>query len=68
MTAVPAWPPRSAPRLFVAEAALAIGAEVRLDGPPAHYLANVLRLEAGAAVLLFDGVPQGFGVGVWGGL
>ena len=56
MTAVPAWPPRSAPRLFVADTALAQGAEVRLDGPPAHYLANVLRLEAGAAVLLFDGV------------
>ncbi len=56
MTAVPAWPPRSAPRLFVADATLAEGAEVRLDGPPAHYLANVLRMEAGGAVLLFDGV------------
>jgi 16S rRNA (uracil1498-N3)-methyltransferase len=30
-------------------------AQVELDGAPAHYLGNVLRLKEGAEVLLFDG-------------
>jgi len=53
MPATPAWPPRSLPRLFVDEALLA-GASVQLGGAPANYLGNVLRLEPGAEVKLFD--------------
>lgn len=52
MPATPAWPPQSAPRLFV-EDALALGA-LRLSGPQAHYLGSVMRLKAGEAVKLFD--------------
>ncbi len=54
MPAIPAWPPKSLPRLFV-RTRLAQGTEVELDGSPAHYLANVLRLKEGAELLLFDG-------------
>ncbi len=53
MPATPAWPPQSLPRLFV-ETALAEGLNLTLDGPPANYLANVLRLAPGAQVKLFD--------------
>ena len=53
MPATPAWPPSSLPRLFVDEA-LAEGATVTLDGPPANYLVNVLRLGPGDRVKLFD--------------
>jgi 16S rRNA (uracil1498-N3)-methyltransferase len=53
--AVPAWPPSSLPRLYV-EQPLAEGVAVTLEGPPANYLANVLRLAAGAQVKLFDNV------------
>jgi 16S rRNA (uracil1498-N3)-methyltransferase len=53
MPATPAWPPSSLPRLFVAEG-LAENASLQLDGPPANYLANVLRLKEGAQVKLFD--------------
>jgi 16S rRNA (uracil1498-N3)-methyltransferase len=42
------------PRLFV-EAPLASGAQVALDREQANYLANVLRLPAGAGVLTFNG-------------
>ncbi len=55
MPATPAWPPASLPRLFV-EQVLTAGARVALDGPPANYLGNVLRLGAGAEVKLFDDV------------
>jgi len=54
MPATPAWPTRSLPRLF-ARKLLAQWTEVELDGAPAHYLANVLRLKEGADVLMFDG-------------
>ena len=54
MPATPAWPPKSLPRLFVRKP-LAQWTEVELDGAPAHYLANVLRLKEGAELLLFDG-------------
>jgi 16S rRNA (uracil1498-N3)-methyltransferase len=54
MPAVPAWPPKSLPRLFV-RAALSAGARVELDAGQANYLGNVLRLGAGAELLLFDG-------------
>ena len=55
MPATPAWPPRSAPRLFVA-APLAEGAEVVLDGAQAHYLLRVMRAAPGDAVVLCDDV------------
>lgn len=54
MPATPAWPPRSLPRLFVPKP-LAQWAQVELDGAPAHYLGNVLRLKEGAELLIFDG-------------
>lgn len=53
MPATPAFPPSSLPRLYV-KRTLSEGAALTLDGPPANYLANVLRLEAGAQVKLFD--------------
>jgi len=53
MPATPAWPPASLPRLFV-ETPLTEGASLTLDGAPANYLGNVLRLGAGEQVKLFD--------------
>jgi len=53
MPATPAWPPRSAPRLFVDDV-LDEGAEIALDGPAAHYLLKVMRLGEGAPLTLFD--------------
>jgi len=53
MVATPAWPPASLPRLYV-DQPLSGGATVTLDGAPANYLANVLRLQPGARVKLFD--------------
>lgn len=55
MTATPAWPPQSAPRLFV-ETPLAQGTDVRVDGGQAHYLISVMRLKLGGAVRLFDDI------------
>jgi 16S rRNA (uracil1498-N3)-methyltransferase len=54
MPATPAWPPKSLPRLFV-RAPLAEGAAVELEPGQANYLGNVMRLEQGDHVLLFDG-------------
>ena len=54
MPATPAWPPKSAPRLFV-RAALGQGARVELDPNQANYLGNVMRLGVDREVLLFDG-------------
>lgn len=54
MVATPAWPPSSLPRLYVAQR-LADRAVVLLEGPPANYLAVVLRLHSGDRVKLFDG-------------
>ena len=53
MPATPAWPPRSAPRLFVG-GPLAEGAAVTVEGNPAHYLAKVMRVAEGDAVVLCD--------------
>lgn len=53
MPATPAWPPRSAPRLFVSQR-LSEGAAVVLDGPAAHYLGKVMRVTAGDAAVLCD--------------
>lgn len=52
MPATPAWPPQSTPRLFV-ETELALG-EIRLDGPAAHYLGQVMRIKIGDPIKLFD--------------
>ncbi|WP_288936919.1 16S rRNA (uracil(1498)-N(3))-methyltransferase [uncultured Sphingomonas sp.] len=52
MTATPAWPPQSTPRLFV-ETPLAAGM-LRIDGAPAHYLVSVMRFAPGDPVKLFD--------------
>lgn len=53
MTATPAWPPKSAPRLFVA-GPLAQGVAVAIEGGQAHYLSRVMRIGEGDAVLLCD--------------
>ena len=53
MPATPAWPPRSAPRLFVAEQ-LSEGASIRFEGPHAHYLAKVMRVDPGDPAVLCD--------------
>ena len=53
MPATPAWPPASLPRLFV-DQELSDGLALTLDGAPANYLGNVLRLGEGAEVKLFD--------------
>ena len=52
---IPAWPPRSLPRLFVPPP-LGEGVLVALDAAQANYLGAVLRLKEGGEVLLFDGV------------
>jgi len=54
LAATPAWPPQSAPRLYV-KTPLAAGVTVALDGNPAHYLIAVMRLKVGDIALLFDG-------------
>lgn len=54
MPATPAWPPRSAPRLFV-DADLGAGVRVPVDGNAAHYLIAVMRVKDGDIVLLFNG-------------
>lgn len=53
MPATPAWPPASTPRLFV-DLPLAIDTAHMVDGAAAHYLLHVMRLKAGAPLLLFD--------------
>ena len=55
MPATPAWPPRSAPRLFV-PGPLAAGATITIEGNHAHYLAKVMRVGEGDAVVLCDDV------------
>lgn len=49
----PAWPPKSAPRLFVPDQ-LASGRIFALDGPQAHYLGKVMRVREGDVVILCD--------------
>ena len=53
MPATPAWPPKSLPRLFVRHP-LSEGASIELDAGQANYLGSVLRLGAGAELLVFD--------------
>ena len=53
MPATPAWPPKSAPRLFVA-GPLALDTTLSIAGPQGHYLARVMRVAAGDGVVLCD--------------
>lgn len=53
MPATPAWPPKSAPRLFVSPP-LSAGEVVRIEGNQAHYLSRVMRVRTGDAVILCD--------------
>lgn len=53
MPAIPAWPPRSTPRLYV-PGPLSEGGEVVIAGGQAHYLLNVMRVRQGDPVRLFD--------------
>lgn len=53
MTATPAWPPDSTPRLFI-DSEITEGGEIRIDGGQAHYLVSVMRLKPGGTVRLFD--------------
>lgn len=55
MTATPAWPPRSAPRLFV-PGPLAEGISVVIEGAQAHYLLRVMRMAVGDAVIACDDI------------
>lgn len=49
----PAWPPKSAPRLFVPDE-LSEGRIFALDGNQAHYLGKVMRMAPGDIVILCD--------------
>lgn len=53
MTATPAWPPNSAPRLFVAER-IEANQPHDLEGNQAHYLAKVMRMGVGSTVIMCD--------------
>jgi len=53
MPATPAWPPKSAPRLFV-PGPLSDEAHISLEGSQAHYLTKVMRVSPGDAVILCD--------------
>ena len=55
MPATPAWPPKSAPRLFV-EDELGEGRTFALDGNRAHYLGKVMRVSQGDTVILCDDI------------
>lgn len=55
MPATPAWPPKSAPRLFV-EGELSEGQTLAIDGQQGHYLAKVMRVLPGDAVIVCDDV------------
>ena len=54
------------PRLYVSQD-LATGAELKLDPQQTNYLVNVLRLGAGASVLLFNGRDGEFAAGLAAG-
>ena len=55
MPATPAWPPKSAPRLFV-DPPLETRATLAIEGPQAHYLLKVMRAGEGDVVILCDDV------------
>jgi 16S rRNA (uracil1498-N3)-methyltransferase len=53
MSATPAWPPASTPRLFI-DQPLDAALMIVLDSAQSNYLGNVMRLKAGDPVRLFD--------------
>lgn len=53
MTATPAWPPQSTPRLFV-DTLLSQDAALRIEGAQAHYLISVMRFKVGDSLKLCD--------------
>lgn len=53
MPATPAWPPKSAPRLFV-DPPLAVAQPRRIEGNAAHYLAHVMRAAVDDTLILLD--------------
>lgn len=53
MPATPAWPPKSAPRLFV-EHRLEAGLPLEIDGAHAHYLGRVMRVAPDDTAILCD--------------
>ena len=53
MSATPAWPPKSAPRLFVS-GPIATGQALTIEGTHAHYLTKVMRVSPGDAVIVCD--------------
>ncbi|WFL77553.1 16S rRNA (uracil(1498)-N(3))-methyltransferase [Altererythrobacter arenosus] len=55
MPAKPAWPPKSAPRLFVEEH-LSEAIAITIDGNQAHYLSRVMRVSPGDIVIVCDNV------------
>lgn len=55
MPATPAWPPKSAPRLFVSDE-LGSGRIFALEGNQAHYLGKVMRVAEGDTVILCDDI------------
>jgi 16S rRNA (uracil1498-N3)-methyltransferase len=55
MPATPAWPPRSAPRMFVPQP-IAERLPVTVEGNAAHYLGRVMRISEGDAVILCDDI------------
>lgn len=55
MPATPAWPPKSAPRLFV-EQKLEAETQVVIGGQQAHYLSKVMRVREGDIVILCDNI------------
>ena len=55
MTATPAWPPASTPRLYH-PVPLRDGAAVLIEGNAAHYLRNVMRVGVGDPLCLFDDI------------
>lgn len=55
MAATPAWPPKSAPRLFVEDELIA-DQTLSIEGQHAHYLGKVMRVQPGDAIILCDNV------------
>ncbi|WP_298465283.1 16S rRNA (uracil(1498)-N(3))-methyltransferase [uncultured Erythrobacter sp.] len=55
MPATPAWPPKSAPRLFV-EDEMGGGRILALQGNHAHYLGKVMRVREGDTIILCDNI------------
>ena len=55
MAATPAWPPRSAPRLFI-EQKLSSHASIAIGAQQAHYLVSVMRVKIGSTVILCDNI------------